>query len=229
MNRPIGPGVLQDVRRTVWRDRFRAVRDYSVALAAPLCAEDQQIQSMPDVSPRSGIWRTSPGSSRPSCCCRICPATSCTISASASSTIPYYEAVGERCPRDRRGLISRPSVDEVIAYRAHVDAGMDRLVEQASAAVWNAIVPLLELGLHHEQQHQELTLMDIKHVLSCNPLQPAYLPADVRTPDPVAVSAIWDTRAGCTRSATPAKALRSTTRHRATACGWTGSNWQTAW
>jgi ergothioneine biosynthesis protein EgtB len=86
----------------------------------------------------------------------------------------YYEQVGERHPRPRRGLLSRPSLDQVHAYRAHVDQAMDRLVGEAGEARWAAIAPLVELGLNHEQQHQELILMDIKHVLSCNPLLPAY-------------------------------------------------------
>ena len=87
----------------------------------------------------------------------------------------YYEQVGERHPRPQRGLLSRPSLAEVLAYRAHVDAAMARLIEVASPEAWARILPLLELGLHHEQQHQELILMDIKHVFWTNPLLPAYL------------------------------------------------------
>jgi ergothioneine biosynthesis protein EgtB len=82
----------------------------------------------------------------------------------------YYEAVGPRHQRDRRGLLSRPGIAEIAAYRAHVDAAMAQLDAPDPAAV----ADLLELGLHHEQQHQELLLMDIKHVLWMNPLRPAY-------------------------------------------------------
>jgi len=83
----------------------------------------------------------------------------------------YYEAVGARHPRAERGLISRPGVAEVAAYRAHVDRGMDLFLADPPD---DASLALVELGLHHEQQHQELLLMDIKHVLSRNPLLPAY-------------------------------------------------------
>jgi ergothioneine biosynthesis protein EgtB len=82
----------------------------------------------------------------------------------------YYVGVGARHPRPQRGLLSRPSLDHVLAYRRHVDAGMERLFETRSGA-W---ADLVELGLQHEQQHQELMWMDIQHVLSCNPSDPAY-------------------------------------------------------
>jgi ergothioneine biosynthesis protein EgtB len=88
----------------------------------------------------------------------------------------YYEAVGPRHPRPERGMLSRPSAAEIGAYRAHVDAAMGRFIATASAPVWRETEPLLELGLNHEEQHQELILMDIKHALSLNPLQPAYAP-----------------------------------------------------
>ena len=87
----------------------------------------------------------------------------------------YYEQVGPRHPRAERGLISRPTVAEVAAYRAAVDDALGvvhRRRRPTSAGTTS--VPLIELGIHHEQQHQELLLMDIKHVLSCNPLRPAY-------------------------------------------------------
>jgi ergothioneine biosynthesis protein EgtB len=86
----------------------------------------------------------------------------------------YYEAAGPRHPRPERGLLSRPTVDVVGAYRDYVGAAMARFTEQAPAAVWQEAAPLVELGLHHEQQHQELILMDIKHVFSLNPLLPSY-------------------------------------------------------
>ena len=86
----------------------------------------------------------------------------------------YYEAAGPRHPRPERGLLSRPTVDIVGAYRDHVGAAMARFVERAAEPAWQEAAPLVELGLHHEQQHQELILMDIKHVFSVNPLCPAY-------------------------------------------------------
>ncbi|MES2532465.1 MAG: ergothioneine biosynthesis protein EgtB, partial [Pseudomonadota bacterium] len=88
----------------------------------------------------------------------------------------YYEALGPRHPRPQRGLLTRPSADEVRAYRAHVDAAVDRLLEDVDASLWAVIEPIVTLGLHHEQQHQELLLTDILHAFSCNPLLPAYRP-----------------------------------------------------
>jgi ergothioneine biosynthesis protein EgtB len=83
----------------------------------------------------------------------------------------YYEAEGARHARAARGLLSRPSLDEVLAWRAHVDAAMAPMLARPDLA------PLIELGIQHEQQHQELLLTDIKHALWSNPLGPAYLPA----------------------------------------------------
>src|SRR5260370_25042325 len=84
----------------------------------------------------------------------------------------YYEAVGPRLPRPQRGLLSRPSVAEIARYRAHVDDAMHGLIDDCDAEA----AALVVLGLHHEQQHQELLLMDIKHVLHCNPIDPVYAP-----------------------------------------------------
>src|SRR5690606_37936842 len=86
----------------------------------------------------------------------------------------YYEALGSRQPRPLRGLITRPSLAEIIVYRRRVDEAVLRLMEQADETAWLSMAPLLELGLHHEQQHQELILMDIQHRLFCNPAHPAY-------------------------------------------------------
>ncbi len=94
----------------------------------------------------------------------------------------YYEAVGERHPRPQRGLVSRPTVAEVYAYRAHVDRAMKELVRSADDGNWERIAPLLELGLHHEEQHQELLLTDLKHILATNPLRPAYQSRDQEPP-----------------------------------------------
>src|SRR5262249_57016336 len=85
-----------------------------------------------------------------------------------------YEAVAARHARPERGLLSRPGVDTIAAYRDHVTAAMLRLIETAGDDVWRQAAPLIELGLNHEQQHQELILMDIKHVFSMNPLLPVY-------------------------------------------------------
>lgn len=97
----------------------------------------------------------------------------------------YYVQAGERHCRDRRGYISRPTVDEVLDYRAHVDSAMERLLgEGEEAGDRDEIRSRTTLGIHHEQQHQELLVTDIKHVFSVNPLRPAYY--EVR-PDPSSV------------------------------------------
>jgi ergothioneine biosynthesis protein EgtB len=87
----------------------------------------------------------------------------------------YYEAAGPRHPRPRRGLLTRPNFPQVMAYRDHVDRAMLNFIGSAGTDAWRTAAPLVELGLNHEQQHQELLLTDILHAFSCNPLRPAYL------------------------------------------------------
>lgn len=86
----------------------------------------------------------------------------------------YYEALGPRHPRSQRGLLTRPALADIHAYRQHVDAAMADLLRASSEADLESLAPLVTLGLHHEQQHQELLLTDILHALWCNPLLPAY-------------------------------------------------------
>jgi ergothioneine biosynthesis protein EgtB len=99
----------------------------------------------------------------------------------------YYETHGTPFPRPQRGLLSRPTVADVYRYRAHVDTAMAEAIESVSEADWATFAERLELGLNHEQQHQELLLTDIKHILACNPLRPTYrdnLPARSGQPAP---------------------------------------------
>jgi ergothioneine biosynthesis protein EgtB len=102
----------------------------------------------------------------------------------------YYEAVGPRQPRPQRGFLSRPGIADIARYRAHIDEAMARLILGAGEASWQELRPLVELGIAHEEQHQELLLMDIKHVLSCNALDPAYHAAPVPAPAP-AIAPDW--------------------------------------
>src|SRR4051812_31103344 len=153
--------------------RYETVRRHTTALAAPLSAEDQQVQSMADASPTKWhlahtTWFFETFLLKPGL-------AGYRVFDDAYDFLfnSYYEAVGPRNPRAERGLITRPSVEAVRAYRAHVDEAMGRLLTRSDPEIER----LTELGLNHEQQHQELLLMDIKHVLSCNPLQPAYAPA----------------------------------------------------
>jgi ergothioneine biosynthesis protein EgtB len=146
---------------------YADVRAHSEALARSLSAEDCLLQSMPDASPvkwhlahTSWFFETVILAARPGYR-PFDPRFAYLFNS-------YYEALGPRHPRPRRGLLARPTLDEVYAYRAHVDAGM------AEACADDALQDLILLGLHHEQQHQELILTDIKHAFFSNPLLPAY-------------------------------------------------------
>ena len=166
-----------DSRRESALDRYLAVRARTEALAAPLSPEDQTIQSMPDVSPTK--WHRAHVTWFFENFILVPFDSAYRVHDPAYGFLfnSYYEGAGPRHPRPARGMLSRPSVAEIAAYRAHVDEAMTALVASASSATWQQIAPLFELGLHHEEQHQELILMDIKHVLSLNPLDPVYAPA----------------------------------------------------
>ncbi|MFM9879754.1 MAG: ergothioneine biosynthesis protein EgtB [Burkholderiaceae bacterium] len=156
--------------------RLQLVRAHSLTLAEPLSAEDQCIQSMPDASPSKWhlahtTWFFEAIVLQPHW-----PAYCIFDAQFAYIFNSYYEALGPRHARHQRGLLTRPTAAQVLAYRAHVDAALDAFVLQADDATWRSAQPLLELGLQHEQQHQELLLTDILHAFSCNPLLPAYQP-----------------------------------------------------
>ncbi len=156
---------------------YAQVRQHSEALAAPLSAEDCAVQSMPDASPvkwhlahTSWFFESMILSHRPGY--RPFDARYSYLFNS------YYEGLGPRHPRPRRGVLTRPGLDEVLAYRAHVDAAMEPVLDQPGAHdAWTL------LGLQHEQQHQELILTDIKHAFFANPLLPAYA-GDAPAPAP---------------------------------------------
>jgi len=153
------------------------VRAFTEALAAPLSPEDQTVQSMPDVSPTKWhrahtSWFFETFLLEPNL-----PRYRVFDESYRYLFNSYYEAVGPRHARVERGLLSRPGAAEIGAYRAHVDEAMRSLLSSSLAP---EVCSLVELGLHHEQQHQELLLMDIKHVLSTNPLRPAYTDAAAR-------------------------------------------------
>ncbi len=155
--------------------RYRDVRGITEALAAPLSAEDCAIQSMPDASPvkwhlahTSWFFETFVLDSYLGGYRGFEPSFRMLFNS-------YYNSVGEKHPRPGRGLLSRPSLDRVLAYRKHVDHAMAELLARGSLPPEaNALV---ELGVNHEQQHQELVLTDVLHLLSCNPLKPAYAAA----------------------------------------------------
>jgi ergothioneine biosynthesis protein EgtB len=153
---------------------FEAVRRDSEALAVNLTPEDQSIQSMADVSPTKWHLAHTTWFFETFVLRRFDPNYRMFDPAFAYLFNSYYEAAGPRHPRPQRGLLSRPTVDVVCAYRDHVGTAMSRFIEASAEPVWREAAALVELGLHHEQQHQELILMDIKHVFSINPLLPAY-------------------------------------------------------
>jgi dimethylhistidine N-methyltransferase len=152
--------------------RYRAVRQGTEALTRGLTPEDQQVQSMPDASPAkwhlahtTWFFETFLLIPRLAGYKPFDPRFAYLFNS-------YYEALGPRQPRPERGLLTRPSVADVMAYRAHVDEGMGRLIAQGA----DAFADLLDLGLAHEEQHQELILMDILHLFAVSPLNPAYAP-----------------------------------------------------
>ncbi|KQY81776.1 ergothioneine biosynthesis protein EgtB [Pelomonas sp. Root1444] len=151
-------------------DLLRATRAHTLALAAPLSDEDAQLQSMPDASPAK--WHLA----HTTWFFETMVLTPylrgyCVFDERWPRLFnSYYESLGPRHARPQRGLLSRPSLTEVKAYRAHVDAALADLLPHAPAESRT----LIELGCHHEQQHQELLLTDILHAFSCNPLLPAY-------------------------------------------------------
>ena len=173
--RPISRNVAAiDGDHALLARRFAETRQRTEALAEPLSAEDQTVQSMPDVSPTkwhrahtSWFFETFLLAPRLAGYHAFDPAYGYLFNS-------YYEAVGARHPRPERGLVSRPGIAEIARYRAHVDRAMTELIATLDPIAWAEAAPLIELGINHEEQHQELILMDIKHVLSLNPLQPAY-------------------------------------------------------
>ena len=153
--------------------RYRAVRHATETLARSLTPEDQQAQSMPDASPTKWhlahtSWFFETFLLEP----RL-PGYRVFDPKFAYLFNSYYEALGPRQPRPERGLLTRPSVADVIAYRRHVDEGMERLFAWPAA---EALSELIDLGLAHEEQHQELILMDILHLFAQSPLYPAFAP-----------------------------------------------------
>ncbi len=154
--------------------QYEAVRRYSLFLTEHLSAEDQNVQSMPDASPIK--WH-------------LAHTTwffeTLVLKPFLKSFEPfnpryhylfnsYYESLGERHPRPQRGLLTRPTIEDIRNYREQIDIAMKELLATCSSALLAKLEPLITLGIHHEQQHQELMVTDIVHAFSCNPLLPAY-------------------------------------------------------
>jgi len=173
-------------------ERFPSIRRATESLAAGLSAEDCALQSMPDASPvkwhfahttwffETFVLERHDAAHRP-----FDPAFRYLFNS-------YYNGVGEQYPRPHRGLLSRPGLDEVLRYRAHVDELMRALL--AGRTLGAEALGLIELGLHHEQQHQELIVTDALHLLSLNPLAPAWRAGRPETA--VAAGLQWQHHAG---------------------------------
>jgi len=168
--------------------RYRDVRATTERLCAPLSAEDSVVQSMPDASPAKWHLAHTSWFFETFVLGRASKGYSPFQAGYQVLFNSYYNSVGEQHPRPRRGLVTRPGLDEVRAYRAHVDHHMGALLDRGD--ITEEMAGIVTLGLNHEQQHQELILMDIKHLLSCNPLEPVYAPAAAR-PAAAPASAGW--------------------------------------
>ncbi len=154
--------------------RYREVRAFTEYLCEPLQTEDYVIQSMPDASPAK--WHLAHTSWFFDTFV-LQPAGTAHQERHPKYGFlfnSYYNAVGPMHCRPRRGMISRPTVSETMAYRREVDELMLRLFNDSASALWDDMESLIILGLHHEQQHQELLLTDLKHMLAQNPLYPVY-------------------------------------------------------
>jgi ergothioneine biosynthesis protein EgtB len=162
-------------------DRYRQVRQVSEQLCQPLEIEDYGIQSMSDVSPPKWHLAHTTWFFETFLLVPHLPGYQVFHPQFGYLFNSYYEAVGQRHPRSERGLLSRPTVAEVYRYRAAIDRSMATLLAPASLSA--ELTFLVELGLHHEQQHQELLLTDIKHILGSNPLHPSYQPSTVLATD----------------------------------------------
>lgn len=158
---------------------FQNVRQMTKHLCQPLCTEDYVIQSMPDVSPpKWHLGHTTWFYER------------IILERYAKGYQPYhpqydfvfnsyYQSLGQRVARDIRGTLSRPTVEEVYNYRTVVDEKLRNLIETIDQQHYSELAELVELGLNHEQQHQELLVTDVKHILASNPLRPIYqVPTD---------------------------------------------------
>jgi ergothioneine biosynthesis protein EgtB len=153
-------------------ERYSSIRRTTHDLAAPLSAEDCAIQSMPDASPVKWHLAHTTWFFEIFVLAPHRPGYRLFEPAYRALFNSYYNAVGGRHPRPERGMLSRPGLEEVFAYRRHVDEAMLALCADESLPA--EVRELIELGLHHEQQHQELILTDLKHLFSRNPLKPAY-------------------------------------------------------
>ncbi len=156
------------------RDRFHQIRNFTNALCAGLEPEDCVVQSMPDVSPTKWHLAHTTWFFETFILKKFVAGYCTEIPEYAYLFNSYYNAAGDMHRRDLRGLISRPTVSQAHRYRASVDSHIDDLLSNPDESLLDELESILVLGFHHEQQHQELLITDIKHVFAQNPLYPVF-------------------------------------------------------
>ncbi len=174
-----------DIAGASLKQRLAATRALTLALAAPLSDADATVQPMPDASPSKWHLGHTSWFFETFVLRDFLPGYRAFDDRWAFVFNSYYEGEGERIARDRRGMLSRPSLDEIRSYRAHVDEALERALPELPPEA----LAVVELGIHHEQQHQELFLTDILATFAANPLAPAYgelPPARCHASEPIA-------------------------------------------
>ena len=161
----------------ILKSRLMATRALSTELAAPLSDEDQVVQAMDDASPTKWHLAHMTWFFETFILAKYLPGYRIFDPSFSYCFNSYYESQGPRQPRPRRGLLTRPSSERVLAYRNHVDEALTRLTTQDLDP---DIAGLIEVGINHEEQHQELLLTDILALFAASPLRPAYRPARAR-------------------------------------------------
>lgn len=177
-------------RETLVR-RYQQVRQFTESLCQPLMTEDYVVQAMADVSPPKWHLAHTSWFFETFVLAPASPRYRAPHPAYAYLFNSYYVAAGERHCRPKRGILSRPTVEEIYRYRAHIDQQMTALLEGLHGQALETWSPVVELGLHHEQQHQELLVTDVKYNFACNPLRPAYVTPDVAKGAPAAGPLQW--------------------------------------
>ena len=189
-DRLAAPGFAANLApETALVSRYAETRATTEALAVALSVEDCVIQSMPDASPVKWHLAHTSWFFETFVLAPHRPGYALYDAAFRVLFNSYYNAVGDKHPRPQRGLLSRPSLESVRAYRRHVDRAMEALFAADDAPAM--LADLIELGVNHEQQHQELILTDVKHMLSCNPLKPAYAASRRSATAPADAPAGW--------------------------------------
>lgn len=170
--------------------RYHQVRQFTERLCQPLMTEDYVIQAMPDVSPPKWHLAHTSWFFETFILIEACLDYRSPHDSYAYLFNSYYVAAGERHSRSKRGLLSRPTIEDVYCYRAYVDQHMSAFLQGLRGETLQRWFPIIELGLHHEQQHQELILTDVKYNFACNPLRPVYIATDT-PPLPTLSSIRW--------------------------------------